>query len=314
VVAVPPVTTFDLSIPELILGNTNIGGRPAYDVTMCTAEPGLLATTGKMQVSVDRGLRAVATADTVVVTGTGARDDIDPRVLVALRRAAARGKRIASICTGAFILAEAGLLDGRPATTYWLYSDEFRRRYPRVDLRADVLYVDDGQILTSAGLAAGIDLCLHIIRRDLGAKIANTVARLAVVAAFRPGGQAQFVEAAVAIDRQDSMARTRAWALRHLAEPLTLNDLATHARMSVRSVTRRFRAETGCSPLQWLLQQRIERARELLESTTLSMDQVADRCGLGSADSLRRHMHRRMGLAPTTYRSAFSRLGHGGKA
>jgi transcriptional regulator GlxA family with amidase domain len=306
VIAAPPVNIFDLSIPDLILGNTIVAGRPAYGVTTCTAEPGLLATTGNVQVRVEHGLRAVVAADTVIVTGTGDRDNIDQRVLTALRQAAGRGARIASICTGAFILAEAGLLDHRPATTYWLYSDEFRRRYPRVDLRADVLYVDDETILTSAGLAAGIDLCIHLIRRDHGARVANTVARRAVVAPVRPGGQAQFIETPVPDDGHDSLARTRAWALRRLGEPLSLDDLAGHARVSVRTLSRRFRAETSQSPLQWLLQQRIDLARELLESTTLSLDQVAARSGLSTADSLRKHMIRRLGIPPTAYRAAFT--------
>ncbi|ORW96213.1 AraC family transcriptional regulator [Mycobacterium sp. IEC1808] len=308
VIAVPPVTPFDLSIPDLILGNAEVDNRSAYKVTMCTAEPGLVATTGSLGVSVDHGLEAIRSSDTVIVTGTGNRERVDGRVLDALRRAATRDKRIASICTGAFVLAEAGLLDGRTATTYWPYSDEFRRRYPRVQLRADVLYVDDGMILTSAGLAAGIDLCLHLIRRDFGARVANAVARRAVVAPIRPGGQAQFVETAVADGARDSLARTRAWALRQLDRPLSLEDVAHHAGMSVRNLSRRFKAETGQSPLQWLLYQRIDRARELLESTALPVGQVAARSGLGTADSLRKHMVRRLGVPPSSYRATFSRL------
>lgn len=308
VIAVPPATPFDLSIPDLILGNAMVGNRQAYSVITCTADPGLIATTGSVRVIVQHGLAATRSADTLIVTGTGNRENVDGRVLDALRRAATRGKRIASICTGAFVLAEAGLLDGRTATTYWPYSDEFRRRYPQVQLRADVLYVDDDAVLTSAGLAAGIDLCLHLIRRDFGARIANAVARRAVVAPIRPGGQAQFVETAVADSDDDSLARTRAWALRRLDRPLSLNDVARHAGMSVRNLSRRFKAETGESPLQWLLHQRIDRARELLESTTLPLDLVAARSGLGTADSLRKHMVRRLGVPPSSYRAAFSRL------
>jgi transcriptional regulator GlxA family with amidase domain len=290
------------------LGNTRVDGRPVYRVTVYTAEPGLLDTAGSMRVQVDHGLRAAVAADTVIVTGTGSRENFDPRVLRLLRRAASRGTRVASICTGSFVLAEAGLLDGRPATTYWLYSDEFRTRYPRVQLRADVLYVDDDSILTSAGLAAGIDLCVHLIRRDFGARLANAMARLAVVAPVRHGGQAQFVETAISAEGHDSLARTRAWALGRLAEPLILDDLAGHAGMSVRTLNRRFRAETGQSPLQWLLQQRVDLARELLESTTLPLSQVARQCGLGTTDSLRKHMQRRFGVPPTAYRTAFSHL------
>jgi transcriptional regulator GlxA family with amidase domain len=310
VIAVPPVNVFDLSIPEMLFGNTTVDSTPAYRVTVCTADPGWVRTTGTMQMKVDRGLRAVAAADTVIVTGTGARDHIDVRVLDALRRAAAAGKRIASICTGAFVLAEAGLLEGRSATTYWVYSDEFRQRYPGVQLRPDVLYVDDGSVLTSAGVAAGIDLCIHIIRRDLGAKVANTAARMAVVAPLRPGGQAQFVKTPVSVEGADTLARTRAWALNRLAETLTLNELAAHARMSVRTLTRRFKAETNYTPLQWLLAQRVNLARELLESTPLSIEQVAARCGLGGSDSLRKHMRNQLGLTPSGYRNTFSRITH----
>jgi transcriptional regulator GlxA family with amidase domain len=309
VIAVPPVTAFDLCIPELMFGAVLLDDRPAYDVRVCTADPATpVACAGSaMKLVVAYGLDTVATADTVIVTGTGARDQADPRVLAALRQAAGSGKRIAAICTGAFVLAQAGLLDGRAATTYWRYSAELTRRFPAVDLQPDVLYVQDGQILTSAGLAAGMDLCLHMIRTDHGAATANTVARLAVVAPVRPGGQAQFVESALPPERGASLADTREWARQRLGDRLTLADLAAHARVSVRTLTRRFHAETGLSPLQWLVHQRVHRARELLEATTLPMDQVARHSGLGTTESLRRHLDRQTGLAPTAYRAAFTR-------
>ncbi|GIE92022.1 GlxA family transcriptional regulator [Actinoplanes regularis] len=306
VIAVPPVTTFDLSIPELIFTAAAVDGRPVYDVRICTAEPGVLPGSGRLAVAVSDGLDTVEAADTVMVTGTAARDSTDPRVLAALRTAAEAGKRIASICTGAFVLAEAGLLAGRRATTYWARSAEFRQRYPMVRLEQDVLFVEDGPVLTSAGLAAGIDLCLHMIRADHGAAVANAVARLAVFAPVRPGGQAQFIETALPPEHGTSLADTRAWALNRLDEPLTLTDLARYAQTSIRTLTRRFRAETGLSPLQWLLHQRVDRARELLESTNLPMDLVALRSGLGSADSLRQHLLRRVGLTPTAYRRSFT--------
>lgn len=308
VVAVPPVTTFDLSIPELVFGHTDVDGHPGYDVKVCTAEPGAVATTGSFQVFVPYGLDALAEADTVMITGTGARHDTDPRVLAALRAAAASGKRVASICTGAFVLAQAGLLDGRGATTYWLFSAELCHTYPDVDVRPDVLFVEDGPVLTSAGLAAGIDLCLHMVRADYGAAVANAVARLAVVAPVRPGGQAQFIEKPLPEESGTTLAGTRAWALHRLNEPLTLLDLATHAQTSIRTLTRRFHAETGVSPLQWLLHQRVDRARELLETTGLSVAHVARESGLGSADTLRAHLVQRVGLTPTAYRAAFSRV------
>jgi transcriptional regulator GlxA family with amidase domain len=242
----------------------------------------------------------------VIVTGSGRREDFDPRILAALRTAQAEGRRVASICTGAFALASAGVLDGRPATTYWPYTGEFTRRFPGVDVQPSVLYTDDGSVLTSAGIAAGVDLCLHMIRHDHGAAVANKVARLLVVAPVRHGGQQQFIDSPLPPEHGTSLARTRAWALERIEDELTLTDLAAHARTSVRHLTRRFHAETGQSPLQWLLQQRVDRARELLESTTLPMDQVARRSGLGSTESLRQHFVRRVGLTPSAYRSSFS--------
>ncbi|MFB8009773.1 GlxA family transcriptional regulator [Nocardia sp. NPDC056000] len=307
VVAVPPVTTFDLSIPEVVFPATVIDGAPGYEVTLCTPDPGIVPGYNGTPVVIERGLDAAATADTLIITGTGARAEGDPRVLDVLRTAAAQGKRIASICTGAFVLAQAGLLDGRPATTYWLFSDEMRERFPAVDLQPDVLFVDDGRILTSAGLAAGIDLCLHMIRADYGAVAANAVARLAVMAPFRPGGQAQFIETPLPPETGASLAATREWALARLEQRLALRDLAAHANVSTRTLTRRFREETGASPLQWLLHQRVDRARELLEATGLSIEEVARRSGLGTAESLRQHLLRRNGLTPSGYRVAFSR-------
>ncbi|RPF41476.1 AraC family transcriptional regulator with amidase-like domain [Streptomyces sp. Ag109_G2-6] len=307
VVVVPPATTFDLSIPELVLGETAVDGAPGYQVRICTARPGAVATSGSLGITVSHGLEAVDDADTVIVTGTAARDDVDPRVLAALRRAAAGGKRIASICTGAFVLARAGLLDGRRATTYWAKSEEFSRRFPAVELHPDVLYVQDGDIFSSAGLSAGIDLCLHLVRADYGAATANAVARLVVAAPVRPGGQAQFIEAPLPPETGTSLAGTRSWALERLHEPLARADLAAHARISVRTLTRRFHAETGLSPLQWLLHQRVIRAQELLETTDLPMDRVAHLSGLATTDSLRHHLSRHTGLTPSAYRVTFTR-------
>ncbi|WP_234102489.1 GlxA family transcriptional regulator, partial [Streptomyces venezuelae] len=196
----------------------------------------------------------------------------------------------------------------RAATTYWAYSSLLAARHPTVDLQDDVLFVQDGPVLTSSGYAAGIDLCLHVIRTDFGAAVANTVARLALVAPVRPGGQTQFTQTPLPPERGASFADTRAWAMEHLDEPLGLTDLARHAGVSVRTLSRRFHAETGVSPLQWLLHQRVERAKELLETTSLAMDGVARASGLGTADSLRQHLLRRTGLTPSAYRSSFSRL------
>ncbi|MER5886380.1 DJ-1/PfpI family protein [Streptomyces sp. NPDC001941] len=309
VIAAPPVSMFNLSIPEMLFGKAETGGRPGYETVICAPEPGPVATTGGLDLVVPRGLDAVDEADTVILAGSGAQPgEPDPRILDALRRAAAAGKRIASICTGAFALAAAGLLEGRAATTYWTYRDALGEAHPGVRLQGDVLYVQDGPILTSSGYAAGIDLCLHIIRTDHGAAVANTVARLALVAPVRPGGQTQFTQTPLPPERGASFAATRAWTMEHLDEPLTLTDLARHAGVSVRTLSRRFHAETGVSPLQWLLHQRVERAKELLETTGLAMDRVARASGLGTADSLRLHLLRRSGLTPSAYRAQFSRL------
>ncbi|MFE3110485.1 GlxA family transcriptional regulator [Kitasatospora indigofera] len=309
VVAVAPVTAFDLSIPELVFGAAEVAGRPAYEVLVCAPEPGPVETTGSLRVVVPHGLEVLAGADTVMVTGSGSRAEADHRVLAALRAAAGRGARIASICTGAFVLAQAGLLDGRSATTYWVQAGALGHRFPSVRVLPDVLFVEDGPVLTSAGLTAGIDLCLHMVRADHGAAVANAVARLTVVSAVRHGGQEQSVGRPVAAADGSSLAATRGWALDRLDRPLSSAELAAHAGVSVRTLHRRFLAEAGVSPLQWLLTQRIERARELLESTDLSVEQVAGRSGLGGADSLRRHLVQRVGLTPRAYRAKFARPG-----
>lgn len=309
VIAPSPVSMFNLAIPELLFAKVEVDGAPGYEVTVCTPDPGPVATTGGLELHVSRGLDAVRAADTVLLAGTGERYAPDPRTVAAVREAAGAGRRVTSICSGAFVLAEAGLLDGRSATTYWQLADELRDRYPALDLKGDVLYVEDGQILTSSGYAAGIDMCLHMIRTDYGAATANEVARLALVAPVRPGGQTQFTHTPLPPERGTACADTRGWAMRNLDKPLTLTDLARHAGVSVRTLTRRFHAESGVSPLQWLLHQRVERAKELLETTALPMDQVARSSGLGTADSLRTHLVRRTGLTPTAYRTQFSRVG-----
>jgi transcriptional regulator GlxA family with amidase domain len=213
--------------------------------------------------------------------------------------------RIVSICTAAFVLAEAGLLDGRRATTHWQVADHFRRRFPRVDLDPDVLFVADGRILTSAGAASGVDICLHIVRTDHGSELANSVARRCVVPPFRDGGQAQYIEQPVPVSGAASTAATRAWALERLDEPLTLSDLAGHARMSLRTFARRFNDEVGLSPGRWLIQQRVARARHLLESSDLPVDRIAAEVGFATGASLRQHLHAAIGVSPQAYRRTF---------
>ena len=278
------------------------GGR-WYDVTVCTAEGSAHPWLPHLRAA---SYAEVARADVVVVPSTEDLDaDPDPRLLEALRLAHARGARIASLCTGAFVLAAAGLLDGRVATTHWMHADELARRHPRVDVRADVLYVDDGDVLTSAGKTAALDLCLHLVRHDLGAAAANGLARRLVVPPHRGGGQAQFIAPPPPPRSPDGLAPTLEWARRRLDRPLTVRDLAGHAGLSTRQLARRMHAELQVGPLDWLHRQRITRAQELLESTDASVEQVAAGCGLGTAATLRRHFHRALGVTPTAYRATF---------
>jgi transcriptional regulator GlxA family with amidase domain len=279
-------------------------------VTTCTRDGGPVRTTAGFRAAPDHGLDATETADTVIVPGVHRRlPDVFDDIVVAKALVAARdrGARVMSICTGAFVLAAAGLLDDRRATTHWYHAEALGRQYPRVNVDPDVLFVDEGDVLTSAGVSAGIDLCLHVVRKDHGSGIANGAARRCVMPAWREGGQAQYIERPLPRASEATTTPTREWVLRHLGDPLTLRTLAVHANMSVRTFTRRFREETGASPAQWLLRQRIDHARVLLETTDLSVDQVAKRAGLGSATSLRQHLHRMIGVGPTAYRRTFAR-------
>lgn len=300
--ALDAVLPLDLGIPAQVFG---YGGH--YRVSLCACRPGPVATTAGFSVAAERGLDALKEADTVIVPGYWPHlDNVPTKALDALRAARRRGCRLVSICTGAFALAEAGILDGRRATTHWRYADDLRRRFPRVSVKPDVLYVDEGEVLTSAGVAAGLDLCLHLIRRDLGAAAANAMARRVVVAPHRDGGQAQYIERSVG-EAGDSLSGARDWALAHLDERISLRQLAQHAHLSGRTLIRRFQAETGLTPLRWISQQRVLLARELLETTNLAMDEVARRSGLGSAANLRLHVRRELGTVPTGYRRAFGR-------
>lgn len=215
------------------------------------------------------------------------------------------GTRMVSICTGSYVLAAAGYLDGRPATTHWSSADHFQRLFPQVRVDPDVLFIDDGDVLTSAGVAAGIDLCLHLVRRDHGAAVANEIARRTVVPPHRDGGQAQYIHRPVPEPQFATTTAARAWALGRLDRPIQLRDMARQESMSVRTFTRRFREEVGASPGQWLTQQRVERARHLLETSDLSIDQVARDAGFGTATSLRQHLQAALGVPPTVYRRTF---------
>jgi transcriptional regulator GlxA family with amidase domain len=248
----------------------------------------------------------VAAADLVVVPSTDVLDTPpDPALLAALVASHDRGSRIAALCTGAFVLAAAGLLDGKVATTHWMHAEELARRFPRVDVRPDVRYVDEGDVLTSAGKTAALDLCLHLVRSDLGATAATGIARRLVVPAHRSGGQAQFIAPPAEPRSPEGLGPTLAWARARLDQPLTVADLARHAGLSTRQLARRMRAELQAGPLDWLHQQRIARAQELLERTDAAVEQVAAACGIGTAATLRRHFHRAVGVTPTAYRATF---------
>jgi transcriptional regulator GlxA family with amidase domain len=311
------VVGFDMTIPSQAFGSARAaGGERLYDVQVCSPDGGPVRSQADFTVLPDHGPAAVEAADTVIVPGMYQDDAYHRGVLPAstaalLRGAAERGARLMSICTGAFALAAAGLLDGRPATTHWRSAELFRRLFPAVKLDPDVLFVDDGDVLTSAGVAAGIDLCLHVIRADHGSEVANRVARRMVVAPWREGGQSQYIERHLPAVGEASTAATRAWAVARLDRPLSLERLAAHASMSVRTFTRRFREETGLSPNRWLTGQRIEAARHLLEATDLPVDQVARRSGFGTTASLRQHLAATLGVSPAAYRRTFHQPGVG---
>lgn len=310
VVAVPlaGVRALDLAAPAHFFGHL---GKVDYDFALATAVPGPVRTSSGFEILVEAGPAAIAAADTVVVPGYGRPEESPPEeVLDALREAAGRGARTVAICTGAFALAHAGLLDGRRATTHWASAAALAAAFPLVDVDPDVLFVDEGRVLTSAGVAAGIDLCLHIVRTDHGSELANAFARRTVVAPHRDGGQAQFIDLPVprSTDGAADLAATRAWALERLDEPLDVATLARHAAVSPRTFARRFRAETGTTPHKWLVQQRILHARHLLESSDASVEEVASRCGFGSAASLRAHFRHQAGTSPIAYRRTFSAL------
>ncbi|MFD9321857.1 GlxA family transcriptional regulator [Streptomyces sp. NPDC060053] len=303
VLALDGVYPFELGIPSRILGAAD--GH--YETLTCSVDGRPVQTNADFTIGVQHGPEALATADTVVVAPV-ASDWVSAELPDGVAEALALIRpdaRIVSICTAAFVLAAAGLLDGRRATTHWQVAEAFGRMYPQVDLDPDVLFVDDGRVLTSAGAASGVDICLHLVRKDHGSELANKVARRCVVPPFRDGGQAQYIEQPVPEAGAASTAATRAWALGRLDEPLALADLATHARMSPRTFARRFHDEVGISPGRWLIQQRVVHARHLLEASDLSVDQIAGRVGFATGASLRQHLHAAIGVSPQAYRRTF---------
>lgn len=306
-----------MGIPPQIFGSAGqVDGRPRYDVRICGVDDRPVRVSQGYDAQLSYGPEALDEAQTVIVPGTRAHGprhtgELPGDIAAALTRIPS-GARVMSICTGAFVLAAAGFLDGRKATTHWAHAAAFRALYPEIELDEDVLFVDEGSVLTSAGLGAGVDLCLHVVRADFGNDVANRAARYCVVPPWRDGGQSQFIETPVPARPSGSTAATRVWALERLDDPLDLATLSAHASMSVRTFSRRFNAETGMSPRAWLTQQRVRHARRLLESTDLPVDQVAARSGLGSATSLRQHLSSAIGVSPIAYRRTFS-MSHSGQ-
>ena len=295
----------DVGIPAQVFA-----ARPTmpYRVRVCGAAAGPVAGGDGLSYHVAEGLEAFEQADTIFIPGYREPITTEPPAVVvdALRAAHRRGARLAAISTGAFALAATGLLDGRRATTHWHYTRALAERHPSVDIDENVLFVDEGGVLTSAGAASGIDLCLHLVRRDHGVGLSTIVARRLVAAPYRSGGQAQYVPRSVPEPLGDLFAGTREWALARLGEPLTLEELARHARVSARTFSRRFVEDTGYTPMQWVLRARVDLARELLERTGLPVEQVAGRVGLGTAANLRLHFQRILGTSPTEYRRTFA--------
>jgi AraC family transcriptional regulator, transcriptional activator FtrA len=295
------VEIFGLPRPEITV--------PWYQFQVCGLTRGALRATGGVRVRTDAGLSGLRRAGTIVFPGWRNPDERPPENLLReVRSAAARGARLLSICSGVFVLAAAGVLDGRRATTHWRYVERLQARYPRIRVEPDVLYVDEGRILTSAGSAAGIDVGLHLVRRDYGAEIANQVARRLVVAPHREGGQSQFVPLSMGEAPTGGLARVLEWAQGRLAEPLSVEGLAHRAHLSARTFARRFREETGTTPHRWLIHQRLLEAQRRLETSRDSVDRIAEAVGLNTAETLRFHFRRALRTTPTAYRRKFSRI------
>lgn len=306
VLAFDGISPFHLSVPTLVFGRIGAGGNAAYRVEVCAERPGTLGTPAGFEITVHHGLDAFTRADLVVIPSWERDLPLSAQLRTALHAAHARGARIVGLCLGSWAVAASGLADGREVTTHWAAAPEMARSYPRIRVRADKLWSDLGDIVTSAGVAAALDCCLHLVRGDLGSRAATELARALVTAPHRSGSQAQYIPVAVpdAAD-DDPIERAMVWARTHLGDPIDLDGWAAVALMSRRTFTRHFRERTGSSPQQWLLHQRADRARLLLESTDDTVDRIATETGFGTAVSLRHHFHRILGTSPAAHRAVF---------
>ncbi len=303
--AIPGIAPFEFGVVCEVFGvDRTATGGPEFEFAIATAEPGAVRTNLGFDIVIENDLSVARDADLVAVPahGTGPTDE---RYLAVIRAAVDRGAWVLSVCSGAFALAEAGVLDGRSATTHWMYTDELARRYPGTNVDPDVLFVEDGTIVTSAGTAAGIDAALHIVRKEHGAAATNVIARRMVVPPQREGGQSQYIDGSLSTHPSDSFALVTEWMLEHLHEDLTVEQLARRALMSARTFARRFRAELGTTPAAWLNRQRLLRAQQLLEETELGLEQIAQETGFGSAAVMRHHFVRVLQVSPQAYRRAF---------
>ncbi|AWG32369.1 helix-turn-helix domain-containing protein [Burkholderia cenocepacia] len=317
VIAYDGISPFHLSVPSVVFGKErDAAASPAFEFRVCSAERGPLATTGGFTITAPYGLDALDDADIVIVPSWRDPDEVPPDALLdAVRAVAARGAELVGLCLGAYVLAAAGLLDGRPATTHWAWADDFARRFPRVKLDPDVLYVNDGNLMTSAGTAAGLDCCLHVVRRRFGSDAANRIARRLVIPPHRQGGQAQYVPQPVAAHPRDArLAGLLDWVRAHLDAAHSVDSLAERVLMSRRTFTRHFRQATGTTVTAWLQAERLARAQHLLETTGQSIDAIAQAAGYGSSVSLRQHFAGALGTSPSAYRREFRGAGIGADA
>ncbi|NJC21083.1 transcriptional regulator GlxA family with amidase domain [Arthrobacter pigmenti] len=307
-IVLPPVAAFEFGVACEVFGidrSDRQDGVPKFDFRVCTPKPGLLPGKTGFSLQVTEDLSATETADLVIMLPYSVNSPCQPEVHQALRAAHERGAWVLSVCSGAFALAEAGLLNGRRAATHWMYSQQLAKQYPEVSVDENVLYVQDGNIITSAGTAAGIDACLHLIRTELGAAAATSIARSMVVPPHRAGGQAQYIDRPISVSECDTLEDVLVWMDTHLSEEHSVSALAARAHMSERTFARRFKAETGTTPAAWLAAQRVLRAQGLLEETDLSIEAIARETGFGQAVLLRHHFQRTLGTSPAAYRRTF---------